>query len=70
MILLRATLFGSLKMQASIHSVLFSLKFGRSFKSSADTSSGIQVTNVFRLIHAYCLQAMRIFLVNETAVSF
>lgn len=70
MILLSATLFGSLKMQACIQSVLFSLKFGRSFKSSADTSLGIQVTNVFRLIHVYCLQAMCIFLVNETSVSF
>lgn len=37
--------------------IVFS-EYGRSFKSLADTSSGIQVTNIFILIHGFCLQAM------------
>lgn len=45
-------------------------EYGRSFKSLADTSSGIQVTNMLILIHGYCLQAMYISLVNEASVSF
>lgn len=49
--------------------IVFS-EFGRSFKSLADTSSEIQVTNIFILIHGYCLQAMYISLVNEASVSF
>lgn len=57
-------------MQVCIQSVLFSPKFGRSFKSSADTSSGFQVTNMFVLIHVYCLQAMYISPVNGTPMSF
>jgi len=57
-------------MQICIQSVLFSPKFGGSFKSAADTSSGIQVTNMFLLIHVYCLQKMCITLVNDISVSF
>lgn len=49
--------------------IVFS-EYGRSFKSLADTSSGIQVTNMFILIHGFCLQAMYISLVNEASVSF
>lgn len=45
-------------------------EYGRSFKSLADTSSWIQVTNMFILIHGYCLQATYISLVNEASVSF
>lgn len=49
--------------------IVFS-EHGRSFKSLADTSSGIQATNMLILIHGYCLPAMCILLVNQASVSF
>lgn len=70
MILFSAALYGSLKMQVCIQSVLFFPKFGRSFKSLADTSSGIQVTNVFMLIDVHCFPAIWTSLVNRICLYF
>lgn len=70
MILFSTALCGSLKNADLYPSCIVFFEFGRSFKSLADTSSGIQVTNMFILIHGYCLQAMYISLVNEASVSF
>lgn len=70
MILSSAALYGSLKMQVCIQSVLFFPKFGRSFRSLADSSSGIHVTNVFMMIDLHCFQAICTSLVNQICLYF